>query len=261
MRSGHLPLLLACGLASCCASDALSWPPRIAPSLPAVGTAKPTSEGQAATESVLETPDGAVVVRPAWNWLRRLGGEPYALDDVTRTLDTKASARCNPSGLERYKGTSVRYANSVLVAPAFVARLTRFEALVNRVSLEVYGRKPSRLLHAGAYSCRASRNRSTRLSEHALGNALDVVGFSFPAATRAQRQADPTVIAGAFKVTISQHWDATRSPLGQQHRRFLRALADEVVDEDVFRVVLGPSHPGHADHLHFDMAPWNYTHL
>jgi hypothetical protein len=190
-----------------------------------------------------------------------LRGDAYALDDVGRRLEPKSRVKCNPSALESYKGTSLQYAGSVLVDPAFKERLERFERIVDEVALEVYGRPPSRLLHAGAYSCRPSRTRATRLSEHALGNALDVVGFSFSRATGAQKATAPRLAQHTFRVTVGQHWNAERSEVGRLHRTFLRTLADRVVEADVFRVALGPSHRGHSDHLHFDMSPWTYTHL
>jgi hypothetical protein len=200
-------------------------------------------------------------VSSPWAWLQGLRGERYALDDIARRLDANTAVTCDASALQKYKGTNLAYAGSVLVDPAFVARLTRFEAIVNEVAIQIYGRTPSKLVHAGAYACRKSRNRATRLSEHALGNALDIVGFSFAGATKAQRGAAPKAAQGAFKVTVSRHWDAERSDASRLHRQFLRTVAERVVEADVFRVALGPSHPGHADHLHFDMSPWNYTHL
>lgn len=196
-----------------------------------------------------------------WSWVNSLRGDAYALDDIARRLEPKSRVKCDPSAFKTYKGSSVVYAGSVLVDPAFQERLERFERIVNEVAVEVYGRAPSRLLHAGAYSCRSSRTRSTRLSEHALGNALDVVGFSFKGATGPEKAAAPRLARHAFRVTVGQHWNAERSEVGRLHRTFLRTLADRVVGSDVFRVALGPSHRGHSDHLHFDMSPWTYTHL
>lgn len=261
-----LTLVVACGLAGCSTSDlsvqpfraaALTEPRHNAPLDPAPRSLQ-SGLRSSAVEEVGQEPVG---MGSPWSWLTHLRGDGYALDDIGRRLDPKATVKCDASALRTYKGTSVAYAGSVLVDPAFTERLARFETIVNRVALDVYGRPPSRLLHAGAYACRKSRNRSTRLSEHALGNALDVVGFSFAPATKAQRATTPKHAQGAFRVTVGQHWNAERSELGRLNRQFLRALADEVVDADVFRVVLGPSHPGHGDHLHFDMSPWNYTHL
>lgn len=206
-------------------------------------------------------PEPQVTASTAWSVFNRLRGDHYALDDVARRVESKKHVKCDPSGFQLYKGRVLPYAGAVTVDPAFVERLVRFEAVVNQVALEVYGRTPNRLVHAGAFSCRTSRNRASRLSEHALGNALDVVGFSFPRATKAELEQTPTSPRGPFKVTVFQHWNAERTEQARMHRDFLRKLASAVVQADVFRVALGPSHPGHADHLHFDMSPWNYVHL
>lgn len=197
----------------------------------------------------------------SWLTFNRWRGDAYPLDEVARRLAPKARVQCDPKALVSYKGSSVAYAGQVLVDPAFVERLKRFEEIVAELSQEVYRRAPAKLIHAGAYSCRTSRNRTTRISEHALGNALDVVGFSFTGVSKAQREATPPLARGSFRVSVSQHWNAERSELGRLHRHFLRTLADRVVDAGVFRVALGPSHPGHSDHLHFDMSPWTYTNL
>lgn len=247
----RLTLTWVCWLTSCCPTNSVKDP----------------AFAQLASLQRVSQPTGAPPALPSlgvgslWASLNGLQGDVYALDDVARRLDRKTQAKCDPSTFRTYKGTNVAYAGSVLVDPAFVERLTRFEGLVAEVALEVYGRLPNKLLHAGAYACRKSRNRATRLSEHALGNALDVMGFSFGAAPKAQRATVANPVRGAFKVTVLQHWNSERSDVTQLHRRFLRTLADRVVSANVFRVALGPSHPGHGDHLHFDMSPWSYVHL
>lgn len=222
-------------------------------------------------QAELDTPGAAVLAQAAgnaqsahnsvWSVFNRVRGDEYALDAIARRVDSPKRVKCNPSQFQLYKGTNVTYAGPVQVDPAFVARLVRFEHVVNEVALEVYGRAPKSLLHAGAYSCRTSRNRRSRLSEHALGNALDVVGFNFTRVPKPQLADTPKVVHGPFKVTVLQHWNAERTEQGRMHRAFLRRLTSELVDQGVFRVALGPSHPGHKDHLHFDMSPWNYVRL
>jgi hypothetical protein len=83
-----------------------------------------------------------------------------------------------------------------------------------------------------AYSCR-NRNRlkEGRLSEHALGRAIDIAGF---------RLADGTV------VTVRDGWSAPEWWLTL--RRAHRAGCG------TFGTVLGPeANPQHADHLHLDL--------
>lgn len=250
-------LALSGGVALC-STLCCTAPPHQALSSSAPGNVTTTLRASAAGSTPVERD-----VPAAWTWLgfNRLRGDAYPLDDVARRLEPKTRVQCDPKALTAYNGTSVAYAGQVLVDPAFVERLKRFEEVVVEVSQEVYGRAPAKLIHAGAYSCRTSRNRTTRISEHALGNALDVVGFSFNGVSKAQREATPALARGYFRVSVSQHWNAERSEVGRLHRHFLRTLADRVVDAGVFRVALGPSHPGHSDHLHFDMSPWTYTNL
>ncbi len=244
-------LVVVCGLMSCCTAEPHQAPATRVP-----------SELEDVSRDALSVPDSSRIrLSSTWSWVNTLRGDEYPLDDIPRRVEPKTRLKCDPSAFETYKGTSVAFSGGVLVNAAFVDRLAQFETLVNEVALEVYGRTPSRLLHAGAYSCRTSRNRATRLSEHALGNALDVVGFSFNGVAKAQRPTTPAIVRGGFRVTVSQHWDANRTEAGRLHRTFLRRLADQVVVSDIFRVALGPSHPGHADHLHFDMSPWSYSHL
>jgi hypothetical protein len=244
-------LIAACGLSSCCTAEPHQVP-----------AARVPSELEDVSRGSVSEPNGSRInFSSTWSWVNILRGDEYALDDIPRRLEPKARLKCDPSTLDTYKGTSVVFSGGVLVNAAFIDRLVQFEALVNEVALEVYGRTPNRLLHAGAYSCRTSRNRTTRLSEHALGNALDVVGFSFNGVAKAQRATTPAIVKNGFRVTVGRHWNAERTDAGRLHRTFLRRLADETVAREIFRIALGPSHPGHADHLHFDMSPWNYTHL
>lgn len=197
----------------------------------------------------------------AWAAYNEWRGDPYQLDDVPRRLQPGETLQCARGELVLYRGSGLVFAGPVQVHPAFVARLERFEQLVNEVAVEVYGRKPTKLHHMGAFSCRKSRNRSARISEHAFGNAIDVNAIEFGPASKEQRSELPAYLRWGFKASVRQHWNASRSESGRAHRRFLRQLAERAVEEEVFRVALGPSHRGHADHFHFDMSPWNYVNL
>jgi hypothetical protein len=196
----------------------------------------------------------------AWNSLR---GDAYALDDVERFIEDGQRPECDPKALVRHGGTHLRYRSSVQVNRAFVERLERFERLVGDVATEIYGRAPSRLQHLGAYSCRPSRRRSYRLSEHALGNAIDVMGFDFARAAHAVALPPglPKVLRGAFQVRISRHWTVdSDDPAVAAHARFLHELSARLSERrDVFRVMIGPSRRDHADHFHLDMSPWRYV--
>jgi hypothetical protein len=163
----------------------------------------------------------------------------------------------------RYSGTHLRYAGPLLVSEPFQQRLARFEAIAAEVAREVYGREPRRIRHYGAFSCRSTRNRRHVVSEHALGNELDVVGFDFASATKAAPLPAglPRALRGHFQVRIARHWSAT-SETGAIHARFLALLTERLRDRrDVFRSMFGPGHGGHDDHLHLDASPWRYVDL
>jgi hypothetical protein len=195
-----------------------------------------------------------------WNAFR---GDAYELDEVQRHLENDAARPvCQPDAMVDYGGTNLRYYGTVKISPLFQQRLERFEDVVRETAIEIYGRAPRRIRHYGAFSCRTSRNRNYRLSEHALGNAIDIVGFDFASASKDQTlvASVPKQLRGAFEVRVSKHWNADKGVTAPTHARFLRVLIERLQErENIFRGVIGPGHPGHSDHFHFDMSPWRYV--
>lgn len=195
---------------------------------------------------------------PGW-----LGGaeDPLSAVDRTPLRDRRGRLQCPDIPLVRYRGDVVRYARPVRVNETFQERLRRFEEVVRDVAVEVYGRAPQRIVHAGTFSCRTVRHRE-RLSEHALGNAIDVVGFDFGAAPRAERKRLGRAGRG-FEVRVARHWApegrTLRDPLAGQHARFLSRLMETLEDRpDVFRGMIGPPARGHHNHLHLDGGRWHF---
>jgi hypothetical protein len=196
-----------------------------------------------------------------WNQLR---GDAYPLDGIERFVEPdRLDLSCDRDSLVSYAGTALRYQGALTVHPAFRERLSRFEAVVVAVANGVYGREPRRIRHVGAFSCRSSRNRSERLSEHALGNAIDIVGFDFAGLPRGQQLGElPRQLKGPFQVRVARHWDPKSGRVNELHAQFLRELTSRLAERrDIFRGLIGPSHRGHADHFHFDMSPWRYEWL
>jgi hypothetical protein len=226
--------------------------------LVALCAAKPA----AATGEQAVEPPAWIELLARWNSLQ---GDAYELDSLERFTETpRARQQCTSEGLVNYSGTSLRYAGSVRVNSAFKVRLERFELVVADVAREVYGRPPKRVRHYGAYSCRRSRYRTHRISEHALGNAIDIVGFDFgPVSKQEPALADlPRSLRGAFQVRVAKHWQESKSPVSRVHTRFLRELSARLAErQDIFRILIGPSHRGHSDHFHFDMSPWRFVNL
>jgi hypothetical protein len=245
------------GLASVAPFDAIGTPEAAPGAEASVRPAAASVEDEAPGP---EEPLSRGALFAAWNALR---GDAYPLDSVERWLDQGARVTCDQSGLSSYRGNRVRYAGSVLVNPAFRERLERFEVVVAEVAREVYGREPTRLRHYGAFSCRPTRNRARLVSEHALGNALDVVGFDFGPATRTSplNEGLPAELQRSFQVRVARHWSATKGA-GAVHARFFALLTDRLRDRsDIFRSMFGPGHGGHDDHLHLDVSPWRYVDL
>jgi hypothetical protein len=190
-------------------------------------------------------------------------GDPYELDRIERWLKPGERFKCDPTNLVPYSGTALRYSGSVLVNPVFRERLERFERIVVDLARETYGREPRRLKHYGAYNCRVVRTIRQLLSEHALGNALDVIGFDFAAATKATPLPGglPKSLRGPFEVRVLKHWGKADG-VPAIHGKFLLELTARLrAHNDIFRSMFGPSHIGHEDHLHFDVSPWRYIDL
>ncbi len=173
----------------------------------------------------------------------------YELDGRSRTLGDALT--CPAIELVEFAGDAIALSPQARVAPSFVARLRELDRVLGEVASEFYGRRPATVLVAASYDCRSVSGKNQRLSEHALGNALDVTGFQFSALAN-----EP-----AFEVRVDRHWNPSGDATDQRHARFLRALTDALLARDVFRTLLGPAHPDHADHFHFDMAPEYYVDL
>jgi hypothetical protein len=184
----------------------------------------------------------------------RIASARYALDGLQR----KASrGNCPKVSLTEFAGQSLRFSPAARVAPAFRPRLLQLEQVVREVALRIYDRAPSAILVAASYDCRSVSRSHGRLSEHALGNAIDISGFRFPPAPASWTH----FAQDGFDVRVEQHWKARWGALERQHARFLDELTRTLIERDVFRTLLGPAHPDHKDHFHFDMAPEHFVHL
>jgi hypothetical protein len=189
----------------------------------------------------------------SWSWRP---GPAYALDSVPRVVPPEGSApACPKDDLVTYRGSAIRYHAPVTVHAALIERLDRFENVAREVAIEVYGRPPATLHHGGAFACRTTKS-GRYLSEHALGNALDVEGFSFAAVSKSQSAPEPRT-HGSFRIRVSDAWRED----GPAHaKRFFALLLERLREkEDVFRAIIGPPDPSHTGHLHFDVGLWAYS--
>lgn len=123
---------------------------------------------------------------------------------------------------------------ALLACPVVVTTDQWFAEVVQPAAMNIFGAQVIEI-RAGSYSCRAMNNGTytTRTSEHAFGNAVDV--FSF-------RLNDNRV------VTVKEGWRG--SP---EEQNFLREVF--VGACTYFGTVLGPgADPMHYDHIHIDLA-------
>ena len=187
------------------------------------------------------------------------GGAPYALDGIPRDVSPTGTLVCPEVPLISYSGARLRYTRPARVHPAFARRLERFEQVVAETGKSVFGREPRRIVEKGTYYCRRVRSIPSLISEHSLGNAIDVYGFQFGPLQNGQTlpQGLPQQFRRAFNVSLLKDWNAT-SAAGAYRSKFLKELAKNLIARDnIFNVLLGPAYPGHKNHFHFDCA--NYT--
>jgi len=179
----------------------------------------------------------------------------YTLDETPREVPTRGTFRCPKVPLQLYGGTTVPFSGQVSVHPAFVPKLRELEATVRAVAIEVYGRAPASLHHLGAFNCRRIPGYPNLVSEHGLGNAIDVDAFTFAPLPKGATlpKGLPAQLRYGFGVNVLGHFRA-KGDVGVVHKRFLHRLALRL--KDVFRVALGPGYVGHEDHFHLDMAPY-----
>jgi len=189
-----------------------------------------------------------------------LAHEGYSLDALPRRVDPTGPMRCPTVPLAPYTGTSITWKKALKVHPEFAKRLAEFEKVARDIAIQIYGRAPTNIAHLGSYNCRRIRRYPDLLSEHGIGNAIDITAFEFPALPKAERKSSPLpkALHNKFSASILTHWDSPDDLRAAGfHRRFLRALAAELERRpDIFRVLLGPAYPGHKDHFHFDCAPY-----
>jgi extensin-like protein len=217
-------------------------------------TARPGSGGGAAGLLALDHGAGTALGAPTSRPLDAI----YPMDSLPRSLSL-GQLDCPSVELVEFSGVAIQFVPAARVIEPFRQRLLQFEAIVSSVAQRFYGRAPHAIGVVGSYGCRSVSGKNRRLSEHALGNAIDIQSFQFAPST--DWPAVPAPLPAAFEVRIERHWKAKGDPALERHARFLEQLTHELIEARVFRTLLGPSHPEHADHFHFDMAPENYVDL
>jgi hypothetical protein len=139
-----------------------------------------------------------------------------------------------PFKVAAFSGGTVGVARQVTLACPIIPRIDMWLDEVVKPAAALYFGSSVVDLRAGSYSCRSQNGQSgARLSEHAFGNALDVMAF---------------VLADGREVTVLKGWRGT-----PQEQEFLREVFVGACRH--FATVLGPgADMFHHDHFHIDLA-------
>lgn len=151
---------------------------------------------------------------------------------------------CGAKQVVRYQRgpAKIRYSSSPRVTCAVARALLRFEAIVQEEAQRLFGRAVTKIEQMGTYNCRPIAAYAGWVSQHSFAHAIDVKRFT---------------LRGGREISVQRHYG--RGPDAPAHKegQFLRAVADRVVAEGVFNVVLTPNFDrAHHNHFHLDLASY-----
>lgn len=136
----------------------------------------------------------------------------------------------------RLTRSSVALDQPVLINCATASHLLRFERdVVQPAAQRHFGQSLVRIRHFGGFACRGRADGARQLSEHALGNAIDIAGFD---------------LGDGTQITVGRHWNDPGP-----HGAFLKEVARGACK--VFHLVLTPRTDAlHRSHFHLDVGRW-----
>ena len=185
-------------------------------------------------------------VRLAPNWLtpwkmmrlgqnRDLCAQALATSSI-RSLplaDSAATANCPLTDVLRVQGSAVAFSSSFIATCPMAVAFAMYERHgLQPAAQAVYGQAVTRIDHLGSFACR-NIGTSSRRSQHASANALDIAGFR---------------LADGRRITVARDWNGKGDDA-----RFLRLARDGACK--AFSVTLGPEYnAAHHDHFHLDMG-------
>jgi hypothetical protein len=160
--------------------------------------------------------------------------QPTAYVEPARGIDGPgACGMLQPFRISAVAGGSVSLSQKAVLACPIVPVIDAWIADVVQPAAQAYFGQPVVGLRAGSYSCRNVNNRQGGpLSEHAFGNAMDVMAFQF---------ADGRVVA------VKTGWGGA-----PEEQQFLREVLVRSCEH--YTTVLGPGVEQHSDHFHLDLG-------
>jgi hypothetical protein len=144
-----------------------------------------------------------------------------------------------PHGVVVKEGpTGIRYSPPLAIDCSLAATLPKVEAILQEEAARHLGSPLTRITNLGTYSCRSVRGWAQRISQHALGNAMDFSSFQ-PKKGRA--------------VTVARDYVRIGEDPDRPAELFLRAAYARLRAESGVTRVLGPDwDAAHRDHFHLD---------
>ncbi len=186
------------------------------------GSVRRPSQGQSSA-----TPENATL-KACVGQLERIGAQFSILPD-------HYAGNCSAINTVRLTGAGVEVTNlTATQCPLARTFASWVQGAVQQAARDSFGKSVARVETMGSYACRAVKGvASSRLSEHAYANAIDVSAF---------------VLSDGRRITLASDWNGARDTSA-----FLRAVRDQACKQ--FRTVLSPDYnAAHFNHLHFDMA-------
>ncbi len=161
--------------------------------------------------------------------------DPRSFAKAERIKDFSEGNGCGISnGYRIFASSGVSFSQPATVTCAVANTFNEWlQDTVQPHASDIYGSNVTSVKIAASYSCRPRNNVSgAKLSEHGMGNAIDVAGFT---------------LADGREVSVEGDYYGSRD-----NQSFLRAIRSEACGP--FHTVLGPgSDANHKDHIHLDL--------
>jgi hypothetical protein len=161
--------------------------------------------------------------------------DPSRRGDVERIADIDMGNGCVVHNAYRVRGLSGVAFNQPITFNCGVANTTAtwLEKVVQPAANDAFGERVVGVDVPDGYSCRPRNNvRGAKLSEHGMGNAVDISAFT---------------LESGRKVTVEQGWWGEGDS-----KTFLRQVRADACGP--FKTVLGPGADSHhKDHIHLDL--------
>ncbi len=222
---------------------ALTAPPLYvltAPPLYVLTAPLPVQAAEPAAKSITEDP--AVTFNRCVQTLESQGVIFTRLEEFTTGKGCKIADPVTITAI-RQPGRSIDFPAKPVLSCQYAARLATWLSDVAAPIAHNFAKSALKAISSGpGFVCRNRYNRKNgKISEHALGNAIDINGFVF---------------ADGRRIAVSKSTTGTEA-----ERRMLMAL--RISSCGYFTTVLGPgANPAHKDHFHLDFGKhgrtWNY---